>query len=185
MREHWKTGRWWMSRRRSNASNWQRFLDQRPQPAPPLASRHFRRVNFNNSTPPRSTFVPRWLARFFRQLSIIRGPALPRANKRANVTSRNIDRSSFSLSPFTLSFLSLLLGDRRVSERRPDPYRKWAEREITSCSNENARYRRPQLRLLRRGRSLEKCPSRPLANWMTVTRDVSKLSRTWQSSRRI
>lgn len=51
MREHWKTGRWWMSRRWSNASNWQRFLDQRPQPTPPSASRHFRRVNFNNSTP--------------------------------------------------------------------------------------------------------------------------------------
>jgi len=31
--------------RRSNASNWQRFLDQ-----PRSISRHFRRVNFNNST---------------------------------------------------------------------------------------------------------------------------------------
>jgi len=70
----------------------------------PSASRHFRRVNFNNSTPPRSTFVQRWLARFFRQLSIIRGPALPRASERCLAEYRSSFSFSLSLSLLSLSF---------------------------------------------------------------------------------
>jgi len=76
----------------------------------PSASRHFRRVNFNNSTPPRSTFVRRWLARFFRQLSIIRGPALPRASERCLAEYRSSFSFSLSLSLFSLSFLPAIVA---------------------------------------------------------------------------
>jgi hypothetical protein len=151
---------------------------------PRSISHHFRRVNFNNST---LSFLPLSLPitaiRFRVAMTRTIFPAAfnyPRTraptSERTSVASQNIDRRARSLSLLPLAPsnpLAFSRDDRRVRGRR-QPHRKRAEREITSYSNENARYR-PQLRLLRRERFLEKYPSRLSTNWTAIGREIPKL----------
>jgi len=78
-----------------------------------LASRHFRRVNFNNSTP--TSHLRTAMTRTIFPAAFNYPRTRTPTSERVNAVSRNIDRLAFSLS-LSLS-LSLLRDDHRV---RPD-----------------------------------------------------------------
>jgi len=119
-REHWKTGRWWMSRRRSNASNWQRFLDQRSQPTLPVSLAATSVESILIIPPPHGP--PSYGDDSHDFSGSFQLSEDPHSHERANAASRNIDRRflflSLSLSPslslslplFSLFFLPAIVA---------------------------------------------------------------------------